>query len=105
VPEQKITEAQVADLLHETNELKTAYQIAFGNGNASTAVLADLGRFCRADEPCWSEDQRHHARLEGRREVWLRIEAQLKLPSEELLQRRLGGEYRVVKIESEDDNG
>ena len=102
----QLTETQAAELLRETEQLKTAYQIAFGAGVASGAVLADLGRFCRADEPCWSEDQRHHARFEGRREVWLRIQNQLKLPSEDLLQRRVGDSYMVVKIEPEDeDNG
>ena len=101
----QITEAQAADLFHDTDQLKTAYQITF-SGEGGVAVLADLGRFCRAEEPCWSEDQRHHARLEGRREVWLRIQNELKMPVEELLQRRVGDSYTVVKIEPEDqDNG
>lgn len=99
-----ITEAQAEALLHDTDQLKTAYQMAFA-GPPGQSVLADLGRFCRADEPCWSEDQRHHARLEGRREVWLRIQQQLKLPTEELMQRRVGNEYVVVKIEPEDEDG
>lgn len=102
----QLTEKQAADLLHDTEQLKTAYQITFGNDAAGNAVLADLARFCRANEPCWSEDARHHARLEGRREVWLRIQNELKLPVEELLQRRVGDSYTVVKIEPEDeDNG
>jgi len=100
----QITAAQAERLLRETEELKTAYQIAFADGAAGSAVLADLARFCRADEPCWSEDARHHARLEGRREVWLRIDAQMKLPAEELLQRRLGGDFVVMKIEPEDQD-
>ena len=102
----QITETQAAELLHETEQLKTAYQIVFGGDVAGASVLADLARFCRAEEPCWSEDQRHHARLEGRREVWLRIQAELKLPVEDLLQRRVGDSYTVMKIEPEDqDNG
>ena len=101
----QITEAQAAKLLENTADLQKAYLIAFAGASGAT-VLADLGRFCRAEEPCWSEDQRHHARLEGRREVWLRIQAELKLPIEELLQRRVGDSYAVVKIEPEDeDNG
>ncbi len=101
----QITEKQAEEWLHDVGQLKTAYQITF-SGEGGTAVLADLGRFCRAMEPCWSEDQRHHARLEGRREVWLRIQAELNLPEEELLQRRLGDTAVVVKIEPEDeDNG
>ena len=102
----QITEAQASALLHATGELKTAYQIVFGDGPAGRVVLDDLKRFCRADEPCWSEDQRHHARLEGRREVWLRIQAELNLPVEDLLQRRVGDTYVVMKIEpEEEDNG
>ena len=97
-----ITETDAERLLHDVAQLKTAYQITF-SGEGGAAVLVDLGRFCRADEPCWSEDQRHHARLEGRREVWLRIQAELKLPEEELLQRRVGDSYTVVKIEPEDN--
>lgn len=101
----QITEKQAEDLLHDTDQLKTAYQVAF-SGASGQAVLADLRRFCRADEPCWSEDQRHHARLEGRREVWLRIDNQMKLPVEELMQRRVGDDYIVARIEPEDeDNG
>lgn len=100
-----ISEEQATKLLHDTEQLQRAFQIAFA-GASGEAVLADLGRFCRADEPCWSEDQRHHARLEGRREVWLRIQNELKLPVEELLQRRVGDSYQVVKIDPEDeDNG
>jgi hypothetical protein len=97
-----ITEAQAAELLHDTEELKTAYQIVFADGPAGRRVLADMRRFCRADEPCWSEDQRHHARLEGRREVWLRIQQQMNEPVEDLMQRRLGDTAVVVKIEPED---
>jgi hypothetical protein len=102
----QITEAQAEALRDDTAELQKAYQIVFGDGPAGRRVLEDLGRFCRSDEPCWSEDQRHHARFEGRREVWLRIQHELRLPVEDLLQRRLGDSYVVMKIEQEDlDNG
>ncbi len=101
----QITEADATRLHDDTAELQKAYQIAF-SGAPGQAVLEDLGRFCRAEEPCWSEDQRHHARLEGRREVWLRIQNEINKPVEELLQRRVGDSYVVVKIEPEDeDNG
>ena len=98
----QLTAEQATKLRDNTAELQKAYMMAFA-GASGEAVLADLGRFCRADEPCWSEDQRHHARLEGRREVWLRIQNELKLPVEELLQRRVGDSYYVVKIEPEDE--
>lgn len=63
---------------------KTAYQLKFGNDESADLVRTDLARFCRADATTWSDDARHHARLEGRREVWLRIEQHLKLEPEEL---------------------
>jgi hypothetical protein len=37
-------------------------------------ALLDLAEFCRANESCFHEDPRMHAALEGRREVWLRIQ-------------------------------
>lgn len=49
------------------------------------AALADLARFCRATQPCWHPDPRQHALLEGRREVWLRIQRYRNLPAEQLI--------------------
>jgi hypothetical protein len=48
------------------------------------AVLKDLAKFCRANESTFHQDPRVHAMLEGRREVWLRIEQQLNLKPEQL---------------------
>lgn len=48
------------------------------------AVLHDLAKFCRAHETTFHEDPRIHAALEGRREVWLRIQQHLNLTSAEL---------------------
>lgn len=50
-------------------------------------VLTDLKIFCRADETTFNADPRIHAMLEGRREVWLHIERQLKLKPDELIAR------------------
>lgn len=47
-------------------------------------VLIDLAKFCRANEPTFHPDPRVHAALEGRREVWLRIEHHLKLDPDQL---------------------
>jgi hypothetical protein len=47
-------------------------------------VLKDLARFCRAHDSCFHEDARIQAALEGRREVWLRIQNHIKLTDEEL---------------------
>jgi hypothetical protein len=63
---------------------KRAYQLAFSSP-AGQAVLVDLANFCRANETCFHEDARLHAALEGRREVWLRIQQHLGLSEEDLL--------------------
>lgn len=50
-------------------------------------ILTDLKIFCRANESTFNADARIHAMLEGRREVWLHIERQLKLKPDELIAR------------------
>lgn len=53
---------------------KQAYQQVFNpESKFARKVLADLAKFCRAQEPSFHPDQRVHAALEGRREVFLRI--------------------------------
>lgn len=42
-------------------------------------VLEDLAKFCRAHESTFHADERMSAVLEGRREVWLRIQHHLQL--------------------------
>src|SRR5258706_5519971 len=66
-----------------TTSIRAAYRGAFGN-YAGQEVLHDLSRFCRATTSTWSDDARHHARYEGRREVFLRITEHLNLSSEKL---------------------
>lgn len=79
---------------------KRAYLLAFGNskivasthkayldvfgGPAGNEVLMDLVRFCRGTRPCFDEDPRIHALLEGRREVLLRINEHMNLTPEQL---------------------
>lgn len=63
---------------------KQVYQLAF-TSPAGQNVLIDLARFCRANESCFHEDPRKHAVLEGRREVFLRIQNHLGLSSEQLM--------------------
>lgn len=48
-------------------------------------VMDDLRGFCRADRSCWDPDPRLHAAMEGRREVWLRIQQHVELEVEQLL--------------------
>lgn len=62
-----------------------AYRMVFARENVYTeAVLKDLAKFCRAHETTFAADARAHAVMEGRREVWLRIQAHLQLADEEL---------------------
>lgn len=70
-------------------EKKRAFQHAFGSP-AGQAVLDDFRSFCRADRTCFHADPRLHAVLEGRREVWLRIQEYLDLSPEELFARKTG---------------
>ncbi len=63
-------------------------------------VLIDLAKFCRAGESCWRADAREHAVLEGRREVWLRIQQHLRLSSEQLARLYSGQNFQL-----EDENG
>lgn len=62
---------------------KRNYQLTFMDMSGQE-VLMDLVQFCRADASCWHPDARVHAVLEGRREVWLRIQQHLNLTSEQL---------------------
>jgi hypothetical protein len=62
---------------------QTAYRAVF-NGPMSDAVLVDLAKFCRANESTYHPDPRVAAQLDGRREVFLRIQQHLKLSSDDL---------------------
>jgi hypothetical protein len=66
-------------------QLIRAYRVAFGSP-AGQQVLADLAPFCRAAETCFHGDPRIHAALEGRREVWLRIQNFVHLTEDDILQ-------------------
>lgn len=96
---------------------KTNYQLAFGLSRiaagvrrayigvfgcpAGQAVMRDLEKFCRANETCFHEDARLNLILEGRREVWLRIQAHLNLTSEDLFQLYSGGDVtRLMQQEN-----
>lgn len=64
-----------------------AYQQTFNQESVfSRRVLSDLAKFCRANDPTFNPDARIHAVLEGRREVWLRIQKHLGLSQQELLE-------------------
>jgi hypothetical protein len=61
-----------------------AYKLTFGKPDANR-VLVDLARFCRANASTFHPDPRVAAALDGRREVWLRIQNHLRLTPEQLL--------------------
>lgn len=66
-------------------------------------VLEDLARFCRANESCFHKDPRAHAALEGRREVWLRIQQNLQLSDEQLAQIYSPVQPRMTTKETSND--
>ncbi len=61
----------------KTFDLKSAY---------AQQVLGDLSKFCRAHDSTFHKDARAHAVLEGRREVWLRIQEHLNLNENQIYQ-------------------
>lgn len=71
---------------------KRDYQLAL-TSPAGQGVLIDLAKFCRADVSCFDPDPRVHAALEGRREVWLRIQQHLNLSPEQLLALYSGNQF------------
>ncbi len=64
-------------------ERRYAYRTTF-EGPLGEVVLKDLARFCRAHESTFDADPRTQANLEGRREVWLRLQHHLKLTPDQL---------------------
>ncbi len=70
------------------SRLRDAYGATF-KAPAAAVVLADLATFCRARETTHVPDDPHgSALLEGRREVWLRIQELTQLSNQELWQLR-----------------
>lgn len=80
---------------------KQAYQLSFQlHQPANVIVLDDLARFCRANETCVVPgDPVRTAILEGRREVWLRIQQHLHLTEEQLMQLYSGNPVTVHQQE------
>lgn len=60
-----------------------AYRTTFMNPVGET-VLADLVKFCRACETTFDKDPTVSDHLDGRREVWLRIQHHLRLSEAEI---------------------
>lgn len=91
----------------QLEERRKAYRIVFGSV-AGQAVLRDLAEFCRANRSSLTPSQQGSVdpyltiAMEGRREVWLRIEAHSGLSAEDLLT-VLGGRSIKPPIEDDDD--
>jgi hypothetical protein len=80
----------VNDIDIQNEQLLRAYQLCFGSP-AGQAVLVDLAPFCRAAETCVVRGDRDATLvLEGRREVWLRIQQFARLSEEDILELRMG---------------
>lgn len=80
-----------------------AYRSVFRpEGPHTRRVLADLALFCRANEPTFHKDARVEGILQGRREVWLRIQQHLNLSDGELWALFSGGKPLSVQTEQED---
>ncbi len=62
-----------------------SYQRVFLKKGVDTdRVLVDLAKFCRAHESTFHIDHSASDRLDGRREVWLRIQQHLRLTDDQL---------------------
>ena len=73
------------DLRNFFRKRRLAYNAVFSKDNQHTKyVLMDLANFCRAHKSTFNEDQRVQSNLDGRREVWLRIQENLGLNIDEI---------------------
>ncbi len=63
---------------------KNSYLEVFAGEGAPKVVLGDLARFCHAQQSTFHPDNKAEGVLQGRREVWLYIQRQLKLTEDEL---------------------
>ena len=67
------------------SQRRLAYKRLFDPENQDAKfVLEDLARFCRAHESTFDPDQRIHALLEGRKEVWNRLQHHLQMTDQDI---------------------
>lgn len=67
-----------------TDRSRAYNQVFAKDSPAVKAVLADIEKFCRANESTFHPDARVAAQLDGRREVFLRIMDHLTLSGDQL---------------------
>jgi hypothetical protein len=91
--------ATLVEVMEFLSGRKRSYQLTFQlNQPANVAVMEDLAKFCRANESCAVPgDHDKTLMLEGRREVWLRIQQHLQLPPEILFSLYSGGTVPTTK--------
>lgn len=65
------------------NYRSQCYRVTF-SGPRADVVLRDLAKFCRAHQSTGHKDPYVAARLDGRREVFIRIQQHMNLSDEEL---------------------
>jgi hypothetical protein len=80
---------KTSDIINRVKEFlgfrKLAYQRTFvPEDRDNVLVLEDLAKFCRAHETTASANDRASCIMEGRREVWLRIQQHLQLSDDQL---------------------
>jgi hypothetical protein len=63
---------------------RTAYIRVFMSSAFGDEVLRDLAKFCRAHQSTFNAEPAVANRLDGRREVWLRIQQHLQLSDDQL---------------------
>ena len=82
---------------------KICYQLTFEKKQpANVTVMIDLASFCRANESCVVPGDRDRTlMLEGRREVWLRIQQHLQLTPEQLFDLYSNNAPRDMETKSE----
>lgn len=80
---------QIARILRRRGAYRRVFLTGTSPNQDQEAVLSDLAKFCRANEPTVSVsngsiDTNAMLLAEGRREVWLRIQAHLKLNDDDI---------------------
>lgn len=80
---QTLTARVKEHVLRFLRQRQQAYQTTFLNP-VGERVLQDLAKFCRATESTFHPDPYRAAFLEGRREVWIRIQHHLQLTDEQM---------------------
>ena len=94
-----MSQKRKSEFTRELQAKRLAYHRVFDKGNVFTEeVMRDLAVFCRAHKSTFHVDARAHAVLEGRREVWLRIQEFLGLSIEDIYKLRV-----VAEIKEEQD--